>query len=102
MTYGYVLISLADPTRRQLLEHLASGPLSVGEIADLMPVSRPAVSQHLSHLKLAGLVLEERQGTRRIYRIDPSGLMELRQWIDDLWGTALNNLKALAEARHEH
>jgi DNA-binding transcriptional ArsR family regulator len=102
MTYENVLTSLADPTRRQVLEHLIAEPMSVGEIADLMPVSRPAVSQHLGHLKLAGLVLEERQGTRRIYRIDPRGLMELREWIDDLWGDALNNLKALAEARHEH
>jgi DNA-binding transcriptional ArsR family regulator len=102
MPYGIALTSLADPTRRRVLEHLVAKPMSVGEIAELMPVSRPAVSQHLGHLKLAGLVLEERQGTRRIYRIDPKGLMELREWIDDLWGDALNNLKALAQASREH
>jgi DNA-binding transcriptional ArsR family regulator len=102
MTYATVLTSLADPTRRQLLEHLVSGPKSVGEIADLLPVSRPAVSQHLSNLKLAGLVLEERQGTRRIYRVDPSGLQSLQDWLEDMWGGALQNLKTLAEAQHGH
>jgi DNA-binding transcriptional ArsR family regulator len=102
MTYEMVLSALSDSTRRQVLEYIAAGPKSVGEIADLLPVSRPAVSQHLGVLKLAGLVTERREGTRRIYQIDPSGLDELTHWLDGLWEDGLTNLKALSEKPYEH
>lgn len=80
---------LADPTRRAVFERLAGGPRSVGEIARGLPVSRPAVSQHLRALKDAGLVVDRAEGTRRIYRIDPQGLGPLREWLDRFWDTAL-------------
>jgi DNA-binding transcriptional ArsR family regulator len=102
MTYENVLFALNDPTRRQVLQSLVSGPKSVGEIAELLPVSRPAVSQHLGVLKLAQLVSEQREGTRRIYQIDTDGLDELRAWLDGLWGEALTNLKLLSEIPYEH
>jgi DNA-binding transcriptional ArsR family regulator len=102
MTYESVLFALNDPTRRQVLQCLVGGPKSVGEIAELLPVSRPAVSQHLGVLKLAQLVSEQREGTRRIYQIDTDGLDELRVWLDGLWGEALTNLKLLSEIPYEH
>jgi DNA-binding transcriptional ArsR family regulator len=83
------LAALADPTRRRVFERLAGGPRSVGQIAEGLPVSRPAVSQHLKVLKQAGLVRDEAQGTRRIYRIDPRGLGPLRAWLDRFWDEAL-------------
>ena len=83
------LAALADPTRRQVFERLASGPRSVGQIAEGLPVSRPAVSQHLKVLKDAGLVSDEAQGVRRVYRIDPEGLGPLRAWLDRFWDAAL-------------
>ncbi len=88
---------LGDPTRRAVFEQLRSGPRSVGELARTMPVSRPAVSQHLRVLKGAGLVTDEQQGTRRLYRIEPDGLTELRAWLDSFWDTALAEFKATAE-----
>ena len=88
---------LGDPTRRAVFEQLRSGARSVGEIAQEMPVSRPAVSQHLRVLKGAGLVTDEQQGTRRLYRIEPDGLAELRAWFDSFWDTALAEFKAAAE-----
>ena len=88
---------LGDPTRRAVFEQLRSGPRSVGELAQAMPVSRPAVSQHLRVLKGAGLVTDEQQGTRRLYRIEPDGLTELRAWFDSFWDTALAEFKATAE-----
>ena len=88
---------LGDPTRRAVFEQLRSGPRSVGELAQAMPVSRPAVSQHLRVLKGAGLVTDEQQGTRRLYRIEPDGLAELRAWFDSFWDTALAEFKAAAE-----
>jgi DNA-binding transcriptional ArsR family regulator len=89
--------ALGDPTRRTIFERLRSGPLAVGEIADELPVSRPAVSQHLRVLKEAGLVRERREGTRRLYRLDPDGLGELRDYFDDFWSEALAAFKATAE-----
>jgi DNA-binding transcriptional ArsR family regulator len=89
--------ALGDRTRRAIFERLRSGPLSVGELAVELPVSRPAVSQHLRVLKEAGLVAERRNGTRRIYRVDPDGLGELRDYFDDFWNEALAAFKASAE-----
>ena len=100
MANELIFSALSDGTRRQVLEHLATGPRSVGEIAALMPVSRSAVSQHLGQLKGAGLVRERRDGVKRIYRVDPKGIAHLRAWIDDLWGHALENLKTLSEDEH--
>jgi DNA-binding transcriptional ArsR family regulator len=87
--YEQALASLGDPTRRKVFERLRSGPLSVGEIARDMPVSRPAVSQHLAVLKEAGLVVDRPVGTRRVYYIDPRGLSALRAWFDQFWDQAL-------------
>ena len=89
--------ALADPTRRAVFERLRRGPLPVGEIARDLPVSRPAVSQHLRVLKEAGLVSERRDGTRRLYRIEPQALGELRAYFDAFWADALKAFKAAAE-----
>ena len=89
--------ALADPTRRQIFERLARKPLSVGAIADDLPVSRPAVSQHLGILKNAGLVVDERDGTKRVYRIDPRGIEAMRKYLDRLWDRALAAFKAATE-----
>jgi DNA-binding transcriptional ArsR family regulator len=97
MTYESALLALADPTRRQVFEHLRSGPRAVGEIAAEMPVSRPAVSQHLKVLKDAGLVMDQAEGTRRVYCIDPNGLGALRSWLDQFWDSALEAFKAEVE-----
>ena len=98
MAYANALFpALADPTRRQVFERLKTGGLSVGEIARELPVSRPAVSQHLKVLKEAGLVADEAQGTRRVYHIDPHGLGELRAWLDQFWAVALEAFKAEVE-----
>lgn len=91
------LAAIADPTRRQVFERLASGPRSVGELAQGLPVSRPAVSQHLKVLKDAGLVADRAEGARRVYEIDPHGLGALRAWLDQFWGDALAAFKAEAE-----
>jgi DNA-binding transcriptional ArsR family regulator len=99
MAYGHSLAALADPTRRKIFERLRRGPSPVGVLADGLPVSRPAVSQHLKVLKEAGLVSEEQDGARRIYRIDPHGLGQLRQWLDQFWDVALGNFKAEAEKK---
>jgi DNA-binding transcriptional ArsR family regulator len=84
------LTALADPTRRAVFERLARGPRSVGELADGLPVSRPAVSQHLKVLKTAGLVADRAEGTRRVYQIDPAGLGAIRMWLDQFWTEALD------------
>jgi DNA-binding transcriptional ArsR family regulator len=89
MAYGNALSALADPTRRHVFEQLKSGPKAVGTIARGMPVSRPAVSQHLKALKQAGLVADRAEGTRRVYFIDPHGLAALRKWLDQFWDDAL-------------
>jgi DNA-binding transcriptional ArsR family regulator len=83
------LAALSDPTRREVFERLRSGARSVGEIARGLPVSRPAVSQHLKVLKDAGLVTDRAEGTRRVYHIDPKGLAAMRAWLDQFWDTAL-------------
>jgi DNA-binding transcriptional ArsR family regulator len=102
VTYANRVVSaLADPTRLSVLEKLRDGPRSVGEIADDMPVSRPAVSQHLKVLKDVGLVADRSVGTRRIYYIDPKGLGAMRAWLDQLWEAALDGFKAAAEAEAE-
>lgn len=89
MSYQNAFAALGDPTRRSVFERLAHGPRSVGEIAKGLPVSRPAVSQHLKVLKEAGLVTDQADGTRRVYRIDPKGLGQIRAWFDQFWETAL-------------
>jgi DNA-binding transcriptional ArsR family regulator len=85
-----------DPTRRSILEKLAARPAAVGELAETLPVSRPAVSQHLKTLKEAGLVTETRDGTRRIYRIDPRGIAAMRDWLDAHWDRAIAAFKDFA------
>jgi DNA-binding transcriptional ArsR family regulator len=97
MAYGNALAALADPTRRRVFERLKNGPHAVGEIARGMPVSRPAVSQHLKVLKEAGLVADRPEGTRRVYYIDPNGLGALRQWLDQFWDQALAAFRAEVE-----
>lgn len=97
MAYEAALTALADPTRRQVFEQLRGGPRAVGEIAQDMPVSRPAVSQHLKVLKLAGLVNDRADGTRRVYYIDPAGLGEIRKWFDQFWDEALVAFQAEVE-----
>ena len=92
-----VFAALADPTRRAVFEHIAERPRSVGSLAAELPVSRPAVSQHLKVLKDAGLVADEARGTSRIYRIDPQGLGPVRRWLDEQWERSLENFKQLAE-----
>ena len=94
MTYQAAFLALADPTRRQVFEQLRQGPKAVGVIAAQMPVSRPAVSQHLGVLKKAGLVADRAEGTRRVYYIDPQGLASIRIWLDQFWGDALTAFKA--------
>jgi DNA-binding transcriptional ArsR family regulator len=101
MTYATALAALADPTRRKVFERLRSGPKSVGKLAQGLPVSRPAVSQHLKILKEAGLVEEEAQGTRRIYHIDPKGLGALRAWLDQFWDVALDAFRAEVETEND-
>jgi len=97
MAYENALSALADPTRRAVFERLHQGPASVGEIAAGLPVSRPAVSQHLKTLKQAGLVNDRPSGTRRVYYIDPGGLGELRRWLDQFWDQALESFKQEVE-----
>jgi len=105
MAYGnaaaVALDALADPTRRAVFERVAKGPAAVGAIAEGLPVSRPAVSQHLKVLKEAGLVSETAMGTRRIYRIDPRGLGALRQWLDGFWAATLADFQAYADSHAE-
>jgi DNA-binding transcriptional ArsR family regulator len=97
MAYGLALAALADPTRRRVFERLKSGPMAVGVIARGMPVSRPAVSQHLKVLKEAGLVADRPEGTSRVYYIDPKGLGALRAWLDQFWDQALARFQAEVE-----
>jgi DNA-binding transcriptional ArsR family regulator len=97
MAYGDALAALADPTRRRVFERLRSGPRPVGAIARGLPVSRPAVSQHLKALKEAGLVADRPEGTRRVYYIDPHGLGVLRKWLDQFWDEALAAFQAEVE-----
>jgi DNA-binding transcriptional ArsR family regulator len=91
--------ALGDPTRRAIFERLADRPRAVGELASELPVSRPAVSQHLKVLKDARLVVDERAGTRRIYRVDPDGLQALRGYLDHFWDQALAGFKTAVDQR---
>jgi len=93
-----VLDALGDRTRRSIFEKLADGPLAVGVLADQLPISRPAVSQHLRVLKEAGLVVETAAGTRRLYRVNQAGLAAVRSYLDQFWETTLDNFALLAEA----
>jgi DNA-binding transcriptional ArsR family regulator len=95
---GQVIAALADPTRRAVFERLRGGARPVGEIAAELPVSRPAVSQHLKVLKEAGLVTERKDGTRRLYRIDPNGVAAIRDYFDQFWNEALAAFQAAAES----
>ncbi|HJO82916.1 MAG: metalloregulator ArsR/SmtB family transcription factor [SAR202 cluster bacterium] len=98
MTYQQTLTALADPTRRQILEAILAAPSSVGALAETLPVSRPAVSQHLRILKDANLVADTRQGTRRIYSVDTAGLIELRAYVESFWGEVLTSYKQFADS----
>ena len=100
MAYANALAVLADPTRRQVFERLRGGPRPVNMIAAGLPVSRPAVSQHLKVLKDAGLVEERSEGVRRIYSLRREGLLELRAWLDSFWGDALEAFRLEAEKSH--
>jgi DNA-binding transcriptional ArsR family regulator len=93
--------ALADPTRREVFGRLRHGGLPVGEIARGLPVSRPAVSQHLRVLKDAGLVADRAEGTRRVYQIDPHGLAAMRAWLDQFWDVALQAFAAEVEHSSE-
>lgn len=95
--YDRALQALADPTRRAVFEELRKGPLPVGRLAERFPVSRPAISQHLTVLKGAGLVSERRAGTRRVYSVELRGLVELRRYLEKMWDDALNAFKTEAE-----
>jgi DNA-binding transcriptional ArsR family regulator len=97
MAYADALTVLADPTRRRVFERLRAGPSPVNALAAGLPVSRPAVSQHLKALKEAGLVEERSEGVRRIYSLRREGLMELRDWLDSFWGDALQAFKEEVE-----
>jgi DNA-binding transcriptional ArsR family regulator len=91
------LTALGDPTRRAIFERLAGGPQAVGEIANGLPVSRPAVSQHLKVLKDAGLVTDRPDGTRRLYQLDPTGIEAMRAYFDTFWNQALTAFKQAVE-----
>lgn len=100
MTYEVALNALADPTRRQILESLRSGPLTVGAIAATQTVSRPAVSQHLKVLDRAGLVVARAEGNRRVYGIRHQGLDELRMYLDSFWSDVLSAYSAEVERQY--
>lgn len=89
--------AIGDRTRRSILEHLAERPTAVGELAELLPVSRPAVSQHLKVLKESGLVSDEIDGTRRIYRLNPAGVQALRDQLDTFWNRTFANYEAVVD-----
>ena len=95
---AHPLDALGDPTRRLVFELLRGGPLSVGELAAGLPVSRPAVSQHLRVLENAGLVVHTKAGTRHLYELDASGVRVLRDWVEGFWDEALARFKSAAEA----
>ena len=101
-TYGAAaLAALGDPTRQAIVELLAAGPRAVGEIAAELPVSRPAVSQHLKVLKHPGLVVDRAVGTRRLYQLDPAGADAARAYLDRFWTKALDAFKAAVERTEE-
>jgi DNA-binding transcriptional ArsR family regulator len=94
--HGAVLTALADPTRRAIFERLATSPSAVGELARDLPVSRPAVSQHLKVLKSAGLVTDHAAGTRRVYAVDAAGLAAVREYFEQFWQQSLTRFRAVA------
>ena len=96
-TYQAALTALGDPTRQAIFERLADRPSAVGELASELPISRPAVSQHLKVLKDAGLVIDRAAGNRRIYQLDPDGVDALRAYLDQFWNRALTAFKAAVE-----
>ena len=98
---GLALDALGDPTRRAILELLRDGPRPVGELAGALPVSRPAVSQHLAVLKAAGLVADRAAGRRRLYAVDPAGLDALRAYLEGLWGQALASYQRAADDKSD-
>jgi DNA-binding transcriptional ArsR family regulator len=98
MAYADAIQALGDPTRRTVFERLREGPRSVGELARGLPVSRPAVSQHLRVLKQAGLVRERREGTRNYYSVNGDGLADLRGYFEGFWDETLTAFKAAAES----
>ncbi len=97
-----LLDALGDPTRRAIFERLARGPLAVVDIADTLPISRPAVSQHLKVLKDVGLVTDRAEGTRRVYAIDQAGLAAIRDYFDRFWDKALDAFRRAAEESHRN
>lgn len=99
LTYQDGFDALGDPTRRAIFERLARGPTAVGQLARELPVSRPAVSQHLRVLKRAGLVSDQREGSRRLYEIDLDGVEALRAYLDSFWTDALAAFKQAAERK---
>ena len=99
MTNGFA--ALAEPMRQKIVERLARGPMSVGELAAGLPVTRPAISQHLKVLKEAKLVSDRAEGTRRIYRIDPAGLAQIRRWLDQFWDESLAAFAVAAEEQED-
>ena len=101
MAYAMTITALADPTRRAVLEELRGGPRAVGEIAARLPVSRPAVSQHLRVLKDAGLVRDRAEGTRRLYSLNGDGLAELREYVNGFWDEALAAYERVANTETE-
>jgi len=100
-TYQNGFSALADPTRRQIFERLARRPRPVGELAEGLPVSRPAVSQHLEVLADAGLVVATRDGNRRLYRVDPDGVAGMRSYLDRFWTDALAAFEDAARAKED-
>src|SRR3954447_5622902 len=97
-----MMTALGDPTRRAIFDRLSDGPRPVGELAAELPVSRPAVSQHLKVLKDVGLVVDRQAGTRRLYRVDPAGLAILRSYLDGFWERSLAAFQAAANERGAH
>lgn len=95
------LQALGDPTRREIFERLSRRPLAVGELAQELPISRPAVSQHLKVLKEVGLVFDRPAGTRRMYQVDPKAVAALREYFDAFWGQALKSFQTAAQAPND-
>jgi DNA-binding transcriptional ArsR family regulator len=100
-TPGAALTALGDPTRRAIFERLGRGPCAVGELAGELPVSRPAVSQHLKVLKQAGLVIDRPHGTRRIYQVNPAAMTGLRDYFQQFWTSAMTAFKDAAEREEQ-
>ena len=101
MDIGVQLVALADPTRRSIYELIREAPSSVRELTDDLPISQPAVSQHLKVLRAAGLVTSTPDGARQIYSVDPAGVAQLRAWIDELWDDVLDNFTDAAREEHD-